>query len=75
MAINSPSYYEGLAAMLWEDIRKLLEERMKVLETHSDGYCEEAAFIANQISQLIATGKMFKLIDDGVNYLDYVGTL
>ena len=73
-----------MAEKIWAKVHELQEQRKKAFEAHErfiqqhpprfdcDRGCSEAAGIADQIEQVIATGKLLGLIDEEVDYMDYI---
>lgn len=69
---------------IWAKVHELKETRKKAFEAHKnfirqhpprfdcDRGCAEAAGIADQIEQIIATGKLLDLIDKKIDYTDYI---
>ena len=73
-----------MAEKIWAKVHELQESRKKAFEAHKkfiqqhpprfdcDRGCAEAAEIAGQIEQVIAVGKLLGLIDENVDYMDYI---
>ena len=72
------------AEKIWAKVHGLQEARKKAFEAHKkfiqlhpprfdcDRGCAEAAGIADQIEQVIATGKLIGVIDEKIDYMDYI---
>lgn len=73
-----------MAEKIWAKVHELREARKKAFEAHQkfirqhpprfdcDRGCAEAAEIAGQIEQVIATGKLLGLIGEKIDYMDYI---